>query len=154
MAMGTVMLLLGIRVRLGGLRSRVLMYRDFRLPWFIRNATFGLIPGGLGFVCIGAIGLAAPHLNHPLGDLVVLVAVSVGTVSVAIGLVWAYRVPDVAKPAWLLEEEAQQGQPTDPSVIGRRLDQASVIIIVIPAVLAAAVILVSGLLWLASLPFE
>ena len=130
------------------------MYRDYRLPWFIRNGAFGLIPAGLGFLCLGAIGFASPHLGHPLGLLVVLVPVPLGAVSLAIALLWAYRLPDIAKPAWLLEEEARHGKPTDPSVIGRRLDQASVMIIVVPAVLAAIVILLSGVLWLASLLFE
>lgn len=71
---GAVMLLVGIRFRLGGMRDRALLYRDFRLPWFVRNGAFGVIPAGIAFICFGAIGFASPHLGHPIAVLVVLVA--------------------------------------------------------------------------------
>jgi len=145
---GAAMLLLGIRVRWGGLRERALLYRDFRLPWFLRNSAFGLIPGGIAFICIGAIGFASPPLGHPFALLVVLVAAPLPTVSLALALLWTYRPPDIAKPAWLIEEETRHGKPTDPHVWGRRLDRASVLIVVVPALLAAIVILLSGAAWL------
>ena len=149
---GSLMVAMGIRTRMGGLRSRVLLYRDFRLPWFMRNGAFALVPGGMFFLCTGVAELAGALLPSPFNILTVAIFLPTGIVAMVVGVAWAYRPPDIAKPQWLREEEARYGKPVDPSVWGRRLGRLTLLILLVMGALAFITAVVGAVFVLLGLP--
>jgi hypothetical protein len=156
---GSLAIAAGIRIRMGGLRSRVLLYRDFRLPFFMRNSAFALVPTGMCFLFAGLGELAYAQLQQPLDGLifaldVLIVAISIPMVIVAaaVAIFWGYRPPDIAKPQWLREEEALHGKPVDPSVWGRRLDSMPILILIAMGAVIVIIAVVGITLTLLRLP--
>jgi hypothetical protein len=151
---GVTLLAAGVAIRLGTLRRWVVLYRDFRLPWFIRNGAFALLPLGLAFVSAMIGTLALAHRDQ-LGMVVLgVLAVPITVGGLVVAILWVYEPSSTAKPAWLRANEAMHGAPIDPNPRISQVEKVSLLLIFAPIALAATVILISGVAWIISLLFR
>lgn len=67
---------------------------------------------------------------------------------VVVGVLWTYRPPDIAKPAWLRAEERRDGKPHDPNPRLARFEKFAVMLIFLPLALAGIMIILGAMRWL------
>ena len=142
---GSAQLLLGLWIRRGGLRQRVLMYRDFSRPWFYRNSAFVHLPSGLFLLSVG-LGYSLMQIGGPIAALVSAALLPVAIAAAILSVAWLLDPPQVAKPPWLLDEERLTGKPIDPHPRIRKFERISVVLLagVAVALLLAGVVIGLG----------
>ena len=100
----------GIAIRSGSSRAFERIYRDVENPALLRNLGFALIPVGVT-LAIGLVAGLSVSVSAPRAVSAALFVLFLVGFLMALGV--ALRPPDVAKPAWLVEEERTQrpGRP-------------------------------------------
>ena len=101
-------LIMGIRVRTGADRRWIKWYHSSELPFYLRNAPLGWIPGSIGGMAI-AVGVffdRADALNALVG---LIMLVGFGLVGMFFVIAW--RPPSWTKPDWLRDQEGVARKP-------------------------------------------
>jgi hypothetical protein len=102
----------GVSFWRGGARRIGAWYTNPRLPFFVRNAVFALIPLGVGPLLILA-ALALGSIGETWGGILsVLLVIPVGVCTV-LALVFVVRPPTFLKPKWIRQADAQRSRSGD-----------------------------------------
>ncbi len=150
LGLGLGVLSVGILIRLGHVRNWVTVYRAFGYPWFIRNGPLALIPTAAWLILTPVARLTLQHRDQLVALALMLLVTPVILALMVTTVLWLYRPPDLAKPAWLLAEESRHGTRQDPSPGLAGLEKLSVLLIFAPLALAVIVALVGAIRWVLS----